>query len=55
MLPLAATGGTIAVVGEFARAPRYQGAGSSQVNPTRLDDALTALQAQFAGRRESAG
>ncbi|GAA3803581.1 aryl-beta-d-glycosidase [Cellulomonas soli] len=32
------------VVGEFARTPRYQGAGSSQVNPTRLDDALTALR-----------
>ncbi len=49
VLPLAATGGTVAVVGEFARTPRYQGAGSSQVNPTRLDDALTALRAQFEG------
>ncbi|GAA3236746.1 glycoside hydrolase family 3 C-terminal domain-containing protein [Pseudonocardia petroleophila] len=28
---------TVAVVGELARTPRYQGAGSSQVNPTRLD------------------
>ena len=35
----------VAVVGELARTPRYQGAGSSQVNPTRLDDALTALRA----------
>ncbi|MEZ0164255.1 glycoside hydrolase family 3 C-terminal domain-containing protein [Kineococcus sp. LSe6-4] len=52
ILPLAPTGGTIAVVGEFARTPRYQGAGSSQVNPTRLDDALTALRAQFDGSRE---
>ncbi|MEZ0492045.1 glycoside hydrolase family 3 C-terminal domain-containing protein [Kineococcus sp. TBRC 1896] len=52
VLPLTATGGTIAVVGEFARTPRYQGAGSSQVNPTRLDDALTALRAQFDGSRE---
>ncbi|MEW1957370.1 glycoside hydrolase family 3 C-terminal domain-containing protein [Kineococcus sp. NPDC059986] len=51
ILPLAATGGTVAVVGEFARTPRYQGAGSSQVNPTRLDDALTALRAQFEGSR----
>ncbi|WP_432562675.1 glycoside hydrolase family 3 C-terminal domain-containing protein [Kineococcus sp. SYSU DK003] len=51
-LPLAATGGTVAVVGEFARTPRYQGAGSSQVNPTRLDDALSALTAQFQGSRE---
>jgi len=36
------------VVGEFARTPRFQGAGSSLVNATRLDDALTAL-------REAAG
>lgn len=27
----------IAIIGEFARMPRYQGAGSSQVNPTELD------------------
>ncbi|VXB52632.1 Thermostable beta-glucosidase B [Arthrobacter sp. 9V] len=46
LLPLsAAEGDTIAVIGEFARTPRYQGAGSSHVNPTRLDDALTAIQA----------
>lgn len=38
-------GGTIAVIGEFARTPRYQGAGSSHVNPTRLDDALSAIRA----------
>ncbi|WP_454856294.1 glycoside hydrolase family 3 C-terminal domain-containing protein [Promicromonospora soli] len=44
LLPLAAGDG-VAVVGELARTPRYQGAGSSQVNPTRLDDALTALRA----------
>lgn len=41
--PLLPLTGSFAVVGEFARTPRYQGAGSSQVNPTRLDDALTAL------------
>lgn len=52
ILPLAPTGGTVAVVGEFARTPRYQGAGSSQVNPTRLDDALTALRSAFDGARE---
>ncbi|GAA1970147.1 glycoside hydrolase family 3 C-terminal domain-containing protein [Isoptericola halotolerans] len=40
-LPLA---GDVAVVGELARTPRYQGAGSSQVNPTRLDDALSSLR-----------
>ncbi len=36
--------GTIAVVGSFATTPRYQGAGSSQVNPTRLDKALDMLR-----------
>ncbi|GLU87831.1 glycoside hydrolase family 3 C-terminal domain-containing protein [Agromyces sp. NBRC 114283] len=39
VLPLA-TGTRVAVVGEFARTPRYQGAGSSLINPTRLDTAL---------------
>jgi beta-glucosidase len=38
-------GSRIAVIGEFARNPRYQGAGSSQVNPTRLDSALNAVTA----------
>jgi beta-glucosidase len=46
ILPLdPASGGTIAVIGEFARRPRFQGAGSSQVNPTRVDNALDALRA----------
>jgi beta-glucosidase len=46
LLPLAADGtGTIAVIGEFARTPRYQGGGSSQITPTRLDDALTEITA----------
>ncbi|MCU1526904.1 MAG: putative glycosyl hydrolase, partial [Frondihabitans sp.] len=44
ILPLEA-GRPVAVIGEFARTPRYQGAGSSQVVPTRLDDALGAIQA----------
>lgn len=35
----------VAVVGEFARTPRYQGAGSSRVNPTRLVGALEAINA----------
>ncbi|WP_345714160.1 glycoside hydrolase family 3 C-terminal domain-containing protein, partial [Kineococcus glutinatus] len=51
LLPLDTTGtGTVAVVGEFARTPRYQGAGSSQVNPPRVDDALGALRAGLGGR-----
>ncbi|HYO37044.1 MAG TPA: glycoside hydrolase family 3 C-terminal domain-containing protein [Geodermatophilus sp.] len=43
VLPLA-PGARVAVVGEFARTPRYQGGGSSHVNATRVDDALTALR-----------
>lgn len=34
----------VAVIGEFARTPRYQGSGSSQVVPTRLSTALAALE-----------
>lgn len=44
LLPLSATG-RIAVVGAFADSPRYQGNGSSLVNPTRLDTVLDALRA----------
>jgi beta-glucosidase len=45
-LPLQpASGDTIAVIGEFGRTPRFQGAGSSQVNPTRVDTVLDALRA----------
>lgn len=55
ILPLdAAAGGTVAVIGEFARTPRYQGAGSSQVTPTRIDSALDALREALDGRREVA-
>jgi beta-glucosidase len=45
-------GSTVAVIGEFARTPRFQGAGSSQVNPTRVDVALEELQSALAGRAE---
>src|SRR6202012_4307608 len=47
LLPLSAGDGasSIAVLGEFARTPRYQGGGSSQITPTRLDDALTEITA----------
>ena len=38
---------SIAVIGELARTPRYQGAGSSAVNPTRVVSALDALQARI--------
>jgi beta-glucosidase len=46
LLPLAADA-TIAVIGEFAGTPRFQGAGSSQVNPTRVDVLLEELRAVY--------
>ncbi len=42
ILPLT-TNQAIGVIGEFARTPRFQGAGSSQVMPTRVDTALDSL------------
>ena len=51
LLPLDPAGSLrIAVVGEFARTPRYQGEGSSKVRPTRVDDALTALKSAAGGQ-----
>lgn len=49
-LPVGAGIDAVAVIGEFARTPRYQGAGSSQVNPTRLVSALEAFEAAFGSR-----
>ena len=44
LLPLARST-TLAVIGAFAENPRYQGAGSSHINPTRLDTALAEIRA----------
>lgn len=33
-------GSKVAIIGDFAKLPRYQGAGSSIVNPTKLDNTL---------------
>ena len=50
LLPLdPGTVGSVAVIGELARTPRYQGAGSSAVNPTRVVPALDALRGRLAG------
>ena len=38
--------GRIAVIGEMAHKPRYQGAGSSLIRPTKLDNAVSALRQQ---------
>jgi beta-glucosidase len=35
---------TIAVLGQFAEQPRYQGAGSSLINPAKLDTVLSVLE-----------
>ncbi|MGD9485759.1 glycoside hydrolase family 3 C-terminal domain-containing protein [Streptomyces sp. TRM70308] len=51
LLPLDPASGTVAVIGELARAPRYQGAGSSQVTPTRLETPLDGLRALAGGAR----
>ncbi|MFF9078630.1 glycoside hydrolase family 3 C-terminal domain-containing protein [Streptomyces rubiginosohelvolus] len=51
LLPLSPAAGRVAVIGELARTPRYQGAGSSQVTPTRLDTPLEALRAHADGAR----
>lgn len=44
LLPLEPAG-SIAVIGEFATAPRYQAGGSSHVNPTRVDVPLEKMRA----------
>ncbi|WP_029429845.1 glycoside hydrolase family 3 C-terminal domain-containing protein [Blastococcus sp. URHD0036] len=48
LLPLAPDA-SVAVIGEFAELPRYQGGGSSHVNPTRLDVPLEELRARHGG------
>lgn len=42
VLPLK-KGQRVAVVGDMAKNPRYQGAGSSQINPTQVDNAYDSL------------
>ena len=43
LLPLDSFG-RVALIGELARTPRYQGAGSSRVNPTKVVSALAAFE-----------
>jgi beta-glucosidase len=42
ILPLKA-GAKVAVIGEFAKTPRYQGAGSSRINPLKVDNTFDEL------------
>lgn len=44
ILPLSASIKKIAVIGAFGKTPRYQGAGSSQVHPTQIENAFDELQ-----------
>ncbi|MFW5872527.1 MAG: glycoside hydrolase family 3 C-terminal domain-containing protein [bacterium] len=37
----------VAIIGEFARSPRYQGNGSSEVKPTQLDKALDIIKNEY--------
>ena len=48
ILPLRA-GGTVAVLGEFARTPRYQGGGSAHVQPSNLECPLEKLRQAVPG------
>ncbi len=43
ILPITDKNKTVAVIGEMAKEPRYQGAGSSLVNPTKMCSAFDAL------------
>lgn len=43
ILPLK-RGGSIAVIGAFADNPRYQGGGSSHINPTKVDNTLEEIK-----------
>ena len=52
LLPLDGAG-TIAVIGEFARTPRFQGSGSSRVTTTKVDVALDEIRATFGSDRVS--
>ncbi|RZM25446.1 MAG: glycosyl hydrolase [Pedobacter sp.] len=44
ILPLDAKNQKIAFIGAFAKTPRYQGAGSSQVNPIKISNAFDEMQ-----------
>ncbi|MBT0568670.1 glycoside hydrolase family 3 C-terminal domain-containing protein [Williamsia sp. CHRR-6] len=53
VLPLA-NDASVAVIGELARTPRYQGAGSSQIQPTELDNLLDSVTSITSGAVEFA-
>jgi beta-glucosidase len=54
ILPLS-TKETIAIVGQFAEHPRYQGTGSSLINPTKVDTILQLLELEEAEYKYAKG
>jgi beta-glucosidase len=54
-LPLDPANQRIAIVGELARTPRFQGAGSSLVSPTRVVSALDAMRKRLPAFEFAAG
>lgn len=54
ILPLVPTA-NVAIIGEFARTPRYQGGGSSHITPTRMSSLLDALQERGANTQFAPG
>ncbi|SEO46923.1 glycoside hydrolase family 3 C-terminal domain-containing protein [Trujillonella endophytica] len=54
VLPLAPAS-SVAVIGEFAELPRYQGGGSSHVTPTRVDVPLEELRSRLGDVRAARG
>ncbi|GGE28051.1 glycosyl hydrolase [Pullulanibacillus camelliae] len=42
--------GSVSVIGAFATQPRYQGGGSSHVNPTKLENSLEEIEKKCAGK-----
>jgi beta-glucosidase len=43
---------TVAIIGEFAVAPRYQGNGSSEVKPSKLDETLKTIKQTYGNNIE---
>ena len=54
LLPIV-TSASVALIGAFGQKPRFQGAGSSQVRPTRIETLFDALSAEVANLTYAAG
>jgi beta-glucosidase len=54
LLPIT-TSASVALIGAFAKKPRFQGAGSSQVRPTRIETLFDALSTEIVNLTYAAG